>query len=344
LSPALRVVAVFSWVQEDFKMRNLQRVAIALVCGCCLAGAVTDSSDRSTADIARLKESSCEMGRAYARQDLATLEELNAEDYAQTDTRGVVVTRAEYPQYVRQRTSNLIQNGVSSLSIDCDSIEVRLYGDAAVVTGGWTYTTKKDERNVVRRSRWTSMWTRYPKGWKRHAFQNTWVDPDANQADPNNESDNNDHFPHLWSLGAATGGAWAHAPKEQRSASDSLIRLEQMKTFYDPPGEYGYYTAGSDFGFETLALVISDTLPNAGPPLHQHAVEEAHVVLEGRVRYIIGGKVFDVTGPYVVRIPPGVPHAFLNVGSTPLHVIGVFPSVRTDGDHELGRNPLLPKQ
>lgn len=124
------------------------------------------------------------MGRAYARQDLATLDRLNAEDYIQTDTRGVVVTHDRYPEYVRQRTADAFKNGVPTLSIDCGSIEVRLYGDAAVVTGGWTYTVKKPEGNLVRQSRWTSLWTRYPAGWKRHAFQNTWTSPDANRPAP----------------------------------------------------------------------------------------------------------------------------------------------------------------
>jgi hypothetical protein len=86
-----------------------------------------------TADIAQLSESVCEMGRPYARQDLAKLDELSAPDYVQTDTRGGVLKRAEYLEFVRNRKSKL--------SIECDNIEVRLYGEAAVVIGGWTYTT-----------------------------------------------------------------------------------------------------------------------------------------------------------------------------------------------------------
>jgi ketosteroid isomerase-like protein len=147
-----------------------------------LLASIAAVADSSAGDIATLTALGCEMGRAYARQDLATLDRLNAEDYTQTDTRGVVVAHAEYPEYVRQRTANTFKNGVSTLKIDCDDIEVRLYGDAAVVTGGWIYTVEKPDGSLVRRSRWTSMWTRYPAGWKRHAFQNTWVNPDANQA------------------------------------------------------------------------------------------------------------------------------------------------------------------
>jgi ketosteroid isomerase-like protein len=146
--------------------------------------AVAAGQDASNGDTATLTALGCEMGRAYARQDLATLDKLNAEDYIQTDTRGVVVVHAEYPEYVRQRTADTFKNGVSTLSIDCDGIEVRLYGDAAVITGSWTYTVKKLEGNLVRRSRWTSVWTRYAADWKRHAFQNTWVNLDANRSTP----------------------------------------------------------------------------------------------------------------------------------------------------------------
>jgi ketosteroid isomerase-like protein len=138
----------------------------------------------SKADVSQLTALGCEMGRAYARQDLATLDRLNAEDYTQTDTRGTVVVHADYLEYVRQRTADYVKSGASTLSIDCENIEVRLYGDAAVVTGGWTYTAQKPEGNVIRRSRWTAMWTRYPAGWKRHVFQNTWINPDANQPTP----------------------------------------------------------------------------------------------------------------------------------------------------------------
>ncbi len=146
--------------------------------------AVAVGQDASNGDTATLTALGCEMGHAYARQDLATLDKLNAEDYIQTDPRGVVVAHAEYPEYVRQRTADTFKNGVPSLSIDCDGIEVRLSGDAAMVTGSWKYTVKKPEGNLVRSSRWTSVWTQYATDWKRHAFRNTWVNLDANLPTP----------------------------------------------------------------------------------------------------------------------------------------------------------------
>jgi ketosteroid isomerase-like protein len=151
--------------------------------------AVAAPPDASTGDTATPTALECEMGRAYARQDLTALDKVNAEDYTQTDTRGVMVTGTEYPAYVRERTAATFRNNVSTLTIECDSIEVRLYGDAPVVTGGWAYTMQKTDGNRVRRSRWTSIWTKYPAGWKRHAFQNTWVNPDANKSGANTGND-----------------------------------------------------------------------------------------------------------------------------------------------------------
>jgi Domain of unknown function (DUF4440) len=128
---------------------NVLRPFTAALASLLLTSAVVNAGDlTSNHDIAQLTSLGCEMGRAYARQDVAA-------------------------QYVK--------NGSSMLSIDCNDIEVRLYGNAAVVTGEWTYTVRKPEGDTSRRSRWTSMWTRYSGGWKRHAFQNTWVNPDANQ-------------------------------------------------------------------------------------------------------------------------------------------------------------------
>jgi ketosteroid isomerase-like protein len=169
---------------RKYDMRRLLHFAVAFVSVFLTPVALGTESTASKADIVQLTSLGCEMGRAYARQDLAVLDKLNAEDYVQTDTRGMVVARADYLEYVRQRTAEYVKNGASTLSIDCDNIEVRLYGDAAVVTGGWTYIMQRSEGNVLKHSRWTTMWTRYPTGWKRHVFQNTWVNTDANQPTP----------------------------------------------------------------------------------------------------------------------------------------------------------------
>jgi ketosteroid isomerase-like protein len=90
-----------------------------------------------------------------------------------TDVRGGVLKRAEWREFVRNRKS--------VLAVQCDTVEVRFYGEAAVVTGEWTYTMTRPEGKVTSHSRWTSVWTKYTDGWKRHVFQNTYVNPDADK-------------------------------------------------------------------------------------------------------------------------------------------------------------------
>ena len=134
--------------------------------------------------------------------------------------------------------------------------------------------------------------------------------------------------------------SYVQPPKEPSSPTDLFFRASQLVRFYDPPGEYGYALEGRDYGFEALSIIISDTQPGGGPPLHSHETEEAHVLQEGAYRALIGDRRIDVAGPAVVRVPAGVPHTFVNTSDHVIHVIGVIPGDSIDYT-ELGSNPLL---
>lgn len=126
-------------------------------------------------------------------------------------------------------------------------------------------------------------------------------------------------------------------------ASDTLFELDQLASFYCHRGEFGHLLEGRLYGFEALTVIITETYPGGGPPLHSHECEEAHVLVEGKVSYIIGEERFTATAPYVVKIPAGVPHTFLNIGTSPFRLVAVFPDSRY-GEVELGPNPLLDDQ
>ena len=131
-------------------------------------------------------------------------------------------------------------------------------------------------------------------------------------------------------------------PEEPFDGSSYAISLPQMASFYDVPGEYGYTLAGSNYGFERLSFIITETQSHGGPPLHTHKTEEAHVVLSGTMSYVIGDQRFTVTAPYVARVPAGVAHTFVNAGTTPLNLIAVFPTAEFDWT-PIGPNPLVGK-
>lgn len=122
--------------------------------------------------------------------------------------------------------------------------------------------------------------------------------------------------------------------------SDYVVELKHMQEFYDVPGEFGHIAEGKDYGFKSLSIIMTNTQPNGGPPLHVHETEEAHIIHEGKMLYVMGDTILSATGPYIAKIPAGVPHTFINTGDQPLHLTAVFPSSYLSYK-ELGRNPLV---
>jgi hypothetical protein len=93
--------------------------------------------------------------------------------------------------------------------------------------------------------------------------------------------------------------SYERKPEEPFNRSDYVIRLKQMTSFYDVPGEAGYLMSGEDYGFDGLSFILTETHPGGGPPLHTHDTEESHIVLHGKVECMIGDRRFTVEGPYV---------------------------------------------
>jgi mannose-6-phosphate isomerase-like protein (cupin superfamily) len=134
--------------------------------------------------------------------------------------------------------------------------------------------------------------------------------------------------------------SYIHDPVEPFSPDDEVFRFSQLTSFYDVPGEFGHMLEGRQYGFEALSFIITETHPGAGPPLHTHSCEEAHIVLTGTMAYVLGDQRFTVAGPYVVKIPAGVPHTLVNLTKQPIRLIAVFPDARLTWE-ELGPNPLV---
>jgi len=84
--------------------------------------------------------------------------------------------------------------------------------------------------------------------------------------------------------------SYERVPEERFNRSDYVIKLKQMTSFYDVPGEAGYFMNGEDYGFDALSFLLTETQPGGGPPLHTHDSEESHIVLHGQVEYVIGDR------------------------------------------------------
>ena len=134
--------------------------------------------------------------------------------------------------------------------------------------------------------------------------------------------------------------SFMNPPVASFEKSDYLFRFDQLTSFYDFPGEAGYFMPGADYGFDSLTIIVTETHPRGGPPLHTHAVEEAHILLSGQMDYIIGDNEFSAVAPYIAKVPAGAPHTFINSGKHPLNLIGVL-STSTPDYNEIGPNPLV---
>lgn len=119
------------------------------------------------------------------------------------------------------------------------------------------------------------------------------------------------------------------------------ITQADMKRIDVGDGEVVYQAEGKNHGMRNMSFVITETQPGGGPPLHVHPEEEAHIVLSGRVKYFIDDSVFTVDAPYIVRIPPGAKHTFMNAGDTVLRLIGAFGQDNFGPYQPIAENPLF---
>jgi len=134
---------------------------------------------------------------------------------------------------------------------------------------------------------------------------------------------------------------FTNPPERPHGPADLIFKFDQLEHWYRVPGEFTYRLTGDQYGFDALSLYISETHPGGGPGLHTHDTEEAHVLLEGTVKYRVGDKTFTVQAPYVARVPAGVPHTFINARTKPFNMIAVFPS-KHPVTTRIGPNPLIP--
>ena len=100
------------------------------------------------------------MARAWVQRDTQTLEQILADDFTLAGTGDALIGKGEYvagldnPEF---RTTSAIVNDV----------RIRVYGDAAVVTGRATYQGWSRKRGrYVRRFRFTDTFVRHDSTWQ----------------------------------------------------------------------------------------------------------------------------------------------------------------------------------
>ena len=97
--------------------------------------------------------------------------------------------------------------------------------------------------------------------------------------------------------------------------TEYAANMDELPVINPGPGEYVHVMEGYKNGYQNLVIGITETFPGGAPPMHTHKGEESHVLLEGEIYYALGDTLFTITAPYIINIPPMVPHAFKNIGN-----------------------------
>ena len=108
---------------------------------------------------------------------------------------------------------------------------------------------------------------------------------------------------------------------------DFALSKGDLDVIHPGPGEYVHVMEGQRHGYQNLTIGITYTAPGGAPPMHTHKGEESHVLLKGqKILYALGDKIFVMEGPYIVNIPPGVPHSFQNLDNEVAELVVIFPT------------------
>lgn len=108
---------------------------------------------------------------------------------------------------------------------------------------------------------------------------------------------------------------------------DFALSKSDLDVINPGPGEFVHVMEGQRHGYQNLTVGITYTAPGGAPPMHTHKGEEAHVLLTGqKILYALGDKIFVKEGPYIVNIPPGVPHSFQNLDNQVAELVVIFPT------------------
>jgi len=113
-----------------------------------------------------------DLARAWVQLDTQTLEQILADDYTLAGTADALIGKREY-------IAALDNPEFETDSVIVDELRIRVYGDAAVVTGRAAYKGRSKKRgSYLRRFRFTDTFIRHDGTWKCVATHASALAPD----------------------------------------------------------------------------------------------------------------------------------------------------------------------
>ena len=159
--------------------RNLWLTAIALLtASLCSCAAGNESAASSPTPVATatpaatenveqtIRQLETERSQAILRGDFATLERVYADDFSMVSTSGAVRNKA---QFIADHKSGVLKTESQTFA----DVNVRVYGDAAVVTGLMTQKGRDKGKDVSGQIRFTRVYVKRNGQWQFVAGHNS---------------------------------------------------------------------------------------------------------------------------------------------------------------------------
>jgi mannose-6-phosphate isomerase-like protein (cupin superfamily) len=100
-----------------------------------------------------------------------------------------------------------------------------------------------------------------------------------------------------------------------------VTRREDALTFTTAPTDVMRFLALGDHS--SPDVYVERLAPGDGPPLHRHPWVTWEVVVEGRLRALVGDDTHELGAGDLLFTPPDVPHTFMAIGDTEAQIVGI---------------------
>ena len=161
-------------VKGSMKMRRTLAIAALVAAICCALSAQTTKSDNAAKKQTagdqtvqdRLKQLEKQRSEALIKGDAGFLDRTTADDYSMITSSGQLRNKG-------RMMGDLKSGEVKFQSADVDDLEVRIYGDTAVVTGRHTQKAQSAGKDISGQYRFTRVYVKQKGQWKAVAYQAT---------------------------------------------------------------------------------------------------------------------------------------------------------------------------
>jgi len=100
-----------------------------------------------------------------------------------------------------------------------------------------------------------------------------------------------------------------------------VTRGEDAVTFSTAPTDVMSFLALGDQS--SPDVYVERLAPGDGPPMHRHPWVTWEVVVEGRLRALVGDDTYELGAGDLLFTPPDVPHTFMAIGETDAQIVGI---------------------